>query len=159
MVGSTGRDIYTSLQHFNSLCNTKTRKKMVLSGKGRIQTAESAPPHHAGYSLLFHICCISKDIKISQRGVHPFNSAYTQLVVPSSSGSKVFFMCRCERCVQMKEYLPGYSVCRNTWKNPIMTTQVIHFYSQLGFLGHRAASSLFERPRFTMTSAGCKWSV
>lgn len=88
--------------------------------------------------------------------MHPFNSAYTHLVVPFSTGSKVFFMCRCERCVQMKEYLPGYSVCRSTWKNPIMTIQVIHLHSQLGFLGHRAPSSLFECPRLTITSAGWK---
>lgn len=91
--------------------------------------------------------------------MYPFNSAYTHLVIPSSTGSKVFFMCSCERCVQMREYLPGYSVCRSTWKIPIMTIQVIHFYSQLGFLGYRAASSLFECPRLTMTSAGWKWSV
>lgn len=47
---------------------------MVLSRKGQIQTAfergDSASPHQAVYSLLFHMWCVYKDMKISQYCVH-----------------------------------------------------------------------------------------
>lgn len=69
--------------------------------------------------------------------------------------SKVFFMCRCERCVyKLRNDLTSYSVWRSTWKNLIITTHGIYFYSELGLPGSRAAPVLFARLRLTLTSAG-----
>lgn len=64
-------------------------------------------------------------------------------------------MYSCERReYKLRNYLTTCSVWRSTWKNVIITTQGIHFYSELGSLGSRAAPVLLAHPRLTLTPAG-----